>query len=49
MSLILFFIWVISGILNLAICQSDDCQYWRIQYWITYSVLMMILLVNILS
>lgn len=49
MSLILFFIWLISGILNLAICQNDDCQYWRIQYWITYSVLMVNLLCDVFS
>lgn len=49
MSMIIFFIWVISGILNLAICQNDDYQYWRIQYWITYGVLMLILLGNVLS
>ena len=49
MSLILFFIWLISGILNLAICQNNDYQYWRIQYWITYSVLMIILLGNTFS
>lgn len=47
MSLIIFVIWLISGMLNLAIFRNNDYRYWRIQYWITYIVLMGILLLRI--
>lgn len=49
MSLMIFIIWLISGILNLINCQDCDYAYWKIQYWITYSILMLNLLGNILS
>lgn len=48
LSIIVFIIWLIAGVLNLVNCRSDDYQYWRISYWLTYGVLMSILLYNII-
>lgn len=40
MSIGIFFIWLFVGIMNLFNAKDTDYRYWRIQFWITYFVLM---------
>lgn len=44
MSIAIFIIWIIAGILNLINIRSTDYTYWRLEFWFTYIVLMTILM-----
>lgn len=50
MSAIVLIIWLISGCINAYFCSKDDSDtdFWRLEYWITYTVLMTLLFYHVI-